>query len=143
MTRVDFYILEDGAADDRFRLACRIAEKAWQSGRRVLIHTASADDARHVDGLLWTFRDRSFVPHGLLGEADPAVTGVLIGHGPEAGDEHDILINLSDGIPPFFSGFERVIEPVEPNEDARASSRERYRFYRDRGYPLNNQRIAR
>ena len=143
MTRLDFYILEDGAKDDRFRLACRIAEKAWETGHRVLIHTASAEHARRLDSLLWTFRDRSFVPHGLLGEADAALTGVLISHGTDAGDEHDILINLSDQIPPFFSGFERVIEPVDTDENVRAASRERYRFYRDRGYPLNNQRIAR
>jgi DNA polymerase-3 subunit chi len=143
VTRVDFYILENDARDGRFGLACRIAEKAWETGHRVLIHTASREQARRMDSLLWTFRDRSFVPHGLLGEADPALTPVLIGHGTDAGDEHDVLINLGDRIPPFFSGFDRVIEPVDSDENVRTASRERYRFYRDRGYALNNQRIAR
>jgi DNA polymerase-3 subunit chi len=143
VTRIDFYVLDDGARDDRFRLACRIAEKAWLSGHRVLVHAASMEDARRMDGLLWTFRDRSFVPHGLLGEAEAAVTPVLVGCGNDAGDEHEILINLADGVPHFFSGFERVIEPVDANPDARTASRERYRFYRDRGYEITDHRLAR
>lgn len=143
MTRIDFYILENGARDDRFRLACRIAEKAWEAGHRVLVHTASTEDARRIDGLLWTFRDRSFVPHGLLGEADAAVTPVLVGCGTDAGAEHEILVNLGNGVPPFFSAFERVIEPVDADPDTRMASRERYRFYRDRGYEIKDHRIAR
>ena len=143
MTRVDFYVVDEGAGLDRFRLTCRIAEKAWASGHRVLIHTGNETDARQMNELLWTFRDRSFVPHGLLGESDPSGTPVLVGHGTDAGGEHDVLINLADTVPAFFSSFERVIETVGGDPGSRVASRERYRFYRDRGYPLNNQRIAR
>jgi DNA polymerase-3 subunit chi len=142
MTRIDFYVLEPEAQSDRFHLACRVAEKAWVAGHRVLIQTSSPQEARHMDTLLWTFRDRSFVPHGLLGEADSETNPILIGHGTDAGGEDDVLINLSSAIPEFFSNFERVIEPVDSDPAVRDASRERYRFYRDRGYPLNNQRIA-
>jgi len=142
MTRVDFYILENTSGNDRYRLACRIAEKAWKSGNRVLIHTASVEEANHLDRLLWTFRDGSFVPHALLGQADPDMNPVLIGHGTDAGGEHDVLINLARDVPAFFSSFERVIEPVDDDPDHRATSRERYRFYRERGYPLHNRTIS-
>ena len=134
MTQVDFYVLGPAADGDRRALACRIAEKAWGQGHRVLVHCASAEEARQLDRLLWTFRDQSFVPHALLGEADAALNPVLVTHGGEAGDEHDVLVNLAPAAPVCFSRFARVAEPVDDDPDARAASRERYKFYRDRGY---------
>ena len=107
-----------------------------------LIHTSSPEEAGHMDKLLWTFRDRSFVPHGLLGQVDPEMTPVVIGHGTEAGGEHEVLINLAPQVPAFFSTFERVIEPVDTDPASRAACRDHYRYYRDRGYPLNNEKIA-
>lgn len=143
MTRVDFYVLNEGVRQNRYQLACRITEKAWLSGHRVFIHTASAEEARHVDSLLWTFRDQSFVPHDLLGQADSELTPVIVGHGTECGDEHDVLINLAPEVPAFFSSFDRVIEPLDADPGARDAGRERYRFYNDRGYPLDTIKIDR
>lgn len=142
MTQVDFYILKERAAGDRYQLACRIAEKAGNAGRRVVIHTASAQEARRMDGLLWTFREQSFVPHGLLGEADAQLNPILIGDAAQAHEEHDVLINLAMEVPTFFSRFERLAECVDNDEVARTASRDRYRFYRDRGYPLAVHEIA-
>ena len=142
MTQVDFYILSDGASSDRYQLACRIADKARNAGRRVVIHTRSAEEARHIDRMLWTFKELSFVPHGLLGECEPEITPVLIGDAEQADDEHDVLINLGLETPVFFSRFERLAECVDNDETERSASRERYRFYRDRGYPLRLHNIA-
>lgn len=143
MTQVDFYILAPQADDDRFGLACRLAEKAWQQGRRILLHTDSNDDARHLNGLLWSYREQSFIPHGQLGEADPELNPVLIGQ-PEQdpGEEHDVLINLATEVPTFFSRFDRVLECVDNNEAAKQASRDRYRFYKEHGYPLKTHDIA-
>ncbi len=143
MTQVDFYILGEQAAGDRFQLACRISEKAWQQGHRVFLHTNSEAESRHMDKLLWTFRDGSFLPHGLLGESDASVTPVLIGNGGGAGDEHDVLINLASEIPPFFSRFERVAELIDQDPENRQSGRLRYKTYRDRGYTMNTHDIKR
>ena len=141
MTRVDFYVLQKNASGNRYMLACRIAEKAWQQGHRVLIHTQSGDDANHMDRLLWTFRDQSFVPHGLLETADRALNPVLIGSGDDAGDEPDVLVNLTEQVPQFFSRFERVAECLDSEKSVRRGGRARFRFYRDHGYPLQTHEI--
>jgi DNA polymerase-3 subunit chi len=142
MTQVDFYVLQKGSAGDRYRLACRIADKARTAGHRVVVHTRSAEEARHMDRLLWTFQEQSFLPHGLLGEAVPAINPVLIGDAEQAPEEHEVLINLAMETPTFFSRFERLAECVDNDDVARSASRERYRFYRDRGYPLNLHEIT-
>lgn len=142
MTQVDFYILAELAASNRFQLACRIADKARKSGHRVMIHTESSNEARHVDRLLWVFNEQSFIPHGLAGEASPELNPILIGDIQGLTEEHDVLINLATEVPTFFSRFQRMIECVDNDEVARKASRERYRFYRDRGYPLKSHQIA-
>lgn len=143
MTQVDFYILAAQARDNRFGLACRLAEKAWRQGHRVLLHTANREEARHLDRLLWTYRDGSFIPHGHLGEADPALNPVLISAGDQdPAEEHDVLVNLAAEIPTFFSRFDRVAECVDHDEAARKASRQRYRYYQQHGYPLQTHEIA-
>jgi DNA polymerase-3 subunit chi len=52
-----------------------------------------------------------------------------------------LLINLAADVPDFFSRYERVAEIVDGNAERRAQSRERYRFYRDRGYQLNSHQV--
>jgi DNA polymerase-3 subunit chi len=141
MTQVDFYVLGERSRSNRFLLACRLADKAWQQGRRIYIHTDSESDARNLDRLLWTFRQGSFLPHGLSAKDDPELNPVLIGHGTDAGEEHDVLINLATEVPGFFSRFDRVAEVIDNSAEVRNAGRERFRFYRDRGYPLNSHEI--
>ena len=142
MTQVDFYVLGPQAGGDRFQLACRVAEKARRAGHRVLIHAPDAEQSRHLDGLLWTLWEHSFVPHGLLGRDDPALNPIMIGDGATDEREHDVLINLAAQVPTFFSRFERLIECVDHDEPVRRASRERFRYYREHGYPLETHDIS-
>lgn len=141
MPKIDFYVLPDADADARDRLACRIAEKAYSLGHRVHIHTDSKDDALRLDTLLWTFRDRSFVPHEIE-PAAPDACAVSIGYGwtpPHC----EVLINLAPQAPVFFDRFARVTEIIFQTAEARDAGRERYRFYRERGCELSHHTLPR
>lgn len=142
MTRVDFYILESAASGDRFVLACRVAEKARRAGHRVLIHCVDDDRVRHMDRLLWTLWEDSFIPHGRIGRDDSQLNPILIGDGTTDVDEHDILVNLELDVPLFFSRFERLIECVDHDEAVKASGRERFRYYREHGYAIESHRVG-
>jgi len=142
MTRVDFYILSDSAAGDRYRLACRIAEKARRAGQRVLIHTPIAAESKHLETMFWTLWEQSFIPHGLLGKDEPEINPILIGDGGTDNGEHEVLINLATEVPLFFSRFERLIECVDHDDAIKAAGRERFRYYREHGYPLQTHDIA-
>ena len=142
MTQIDFYVLKAGAPGNRWTLGCRLAEKAYLRGHRIFLHTGGEQEARHLDRLLWTFRDGSFVPHGIHGEADSGLTPVLIGHSEAPAEEHDVLINLAAEVPGFFSRFDRVAEPLDQEPRGLEDGRRRFRFYRDRGYPLSHHDIG-
>ncbi|MEA3277841.1 MAG: DNA polymerase III subunit chi [Pseudomonadota bacterium] len=141
MTRIDFYSVKEGTGGDRFLLTCRLVERIHADGHRILIHTSDREQARHLDRLLWTFRQQSFLPHGLMGEIDQTLTPILINHDGNPGTEDQVLINLALDVPTFFGRFERLAEPIDQEAAVRNAGRERYRYYRDRGYPLHHHEI--
>ncbi len=142
MSRVDFYILAQPDERARYMLACKLAEKAWRLDNSVHIHTGSQADAQRLDELLWTFRDGSFVPHGLAGRDDgTGDSPIVIGCDGDDVTTRDLLINLCDEIPAFAEGFPRVAELVTSDEECRQSSRKRYATYRDQGHELNTHNL--
>jgi DNA polymerase-3 subunit chi len=142
MPRVDFYVLEEADADSRLRLACRLAEKAFSPDQRVFVLAASANEARQLDELLWTFRDRSFVPHALVDAPDAHLMPVLIGTDAAAVASADVLINLGPGVPPGYERFGRIVEPLDGDRERRQQGRERFRYYRERGDSLQSHDVG-
>jgi DNA polymerase-3 subunit chi len=141
VTRVDFYSLQENSGADRFLLTCRLVERIHGEGHRIFIHVPDREQARHLDRLLWTFRQQSFLPHGLLDDSDPVLTPILIGTEGNRGQEHQILVNLALEVPDFFGSFERLCEPVDLDPAVRSAARERFAYYRDRGYPLHHHQL--
>lgn len=139
MSRVDFYVLGASGARARDHFACRLAEKAWRAENQVFIRVASADAARQLDDMLWTFRDGSFVPHDIVGtgtQPAPISIGTELPDGPA-----DLLINLTDAVPGDAGSFARVAEIVTSDDDAKARSRQRFSAYRDAGHELQTHKL--
>ncbi len=138
MTRIDFYILPDIDEVARQRFTCRLAHRAATAGKRVHIRTTgeAADD---LDGLLWEYPRDRFLPHARLADASGSEP-VTVGTEDEEPTHDEVLINLAAEIPAFFNRFERVSEVVLANQ--RAAGRERYRRYRDGGYPLFHHELG-
>jgi DNA polymerase-3 subunit chi len=131
--RVDFYVISGSDDRARLELACRIAEKACLQDHRVFVRAPDPDLARAVDDLLWTFNDRSFVPHDLVDSAGSGDTPVLIGAEAPAGGRYDLLLNLGPDVSPSCAQFTRVAEIIDGDAERRRLGRERFRQYRERG----------
>lgn len=141
MTRVDFYVLPEGAGD-KASLACRVAEKAYLSGHRVYIHTRDESQLSRLDELLWTFKPGSFVPHERVDSHTPdEKTPVLIGIQPPPGED-DVLVNLAPEVPECFERFTRIAELVDGQPEGRAQARTRFRFYRERGFDVQTHELS-
>lgn len=140
MTRIDFYILPQtaGPAEGAVMAACKLCDKATSQGIKVYINTPDGAIAESLDGALWSFRQGSFISHEkFIGKApDEPLPLVLIGDMEPPASHHGAMINLGLEVPTFFSRFERVLEIVSGDAAQRSKSRERYKFYRDRGYEL-------
>ncbi|WP_350013050.1 DNA polymerase III subunit chi [Pseudomonas asiatica] len=142
MSKVDFYILPTDSLSARLDFACKLCEKAWRLGHRVYLNCQDAEQRSELDQRLWRFKGEAFVPHDLAEvHADASVALGLAAD--SAGDHHDLLINLGAGVPAFVGQFERVAEIVVEEPGIRQSARERFRFYREQGYALQDHRLQR
>jgi DNA polymerase-3 subunit chi len=139
MTQIDFYVLPDATSEARWLFACRLIDKVHRMGMRTLVVMDDETEARQFDDLLWTFKPESFVPHQLINAGKPAP--VEITFSSEAGDHQGLLLNLSKTIPPYFSRFERLSEVVIQEPLSLQTSRERFGFYKQRGYPIETRKL--
>jgi DNA polymerase-3 subunit chi len=63
-------------------------------------------------------------------------TPVVLTSNLDEAPHHQVLVNLGAPVPAQFARFERLVEIVGSEGDELAAGRERYRFYRDRGYVI-------
>ena len=113
MTSIDFYF----NAGERLEVACRLAGKALQQKKRVLIYAPQPELAQKIDRLLWTAQAVSFIPHCAAHDALAAETPVLIATEGSSDPAPplaacEVLLNLSAQCPPFFERHER--RPAQP-----------------------------
>jgi DNA polymerase-3 subunit chi len=134
MTKVDFYT----GSTDKLRTACQLSHKAMQNGLRVLLHTPDEAVTESLDKLLWHYPATAFIPHCRCHEAEASDMPVVLGHQGETFPHSELLISLHTACLPFFSRFQRVIEIVSRDEEDARMGRERYKFYKDRGYEMRH-----
>jgi DNA polymerase III subunit chi len=150
--RVDFYVLKSAAAKQRWAFACRLIEKAYLLNLKVLVLNDTLPDAQALDELLWTFNERSFVPHKLCVDAqtfDPATPVHLAVHGTAWGDPArgepppaaDLLLNLANALPPDLQRYARIAEVIDADEERRRTGRERFKAYRDLKLTLETHQL--
>ena len=137
MTTIDFYT----HCADPLEVAARLAYKAWTQHGSARVLTADEAATAALDTRLWTTPATGFLPHCRLASPLAAETPIVVDHalvheGPAA-----VLINLQRAPPPFFSRFERLAEIVASDAEATAAGRERWRFYKERGYTLRSHSL--
>lgn len=148
MERVDFYVLKSSQPNQRFNFACRLTEKAYLRDLRVVVLSDSAADAQALDEMLWTFNERSFVPHALVRNADSCeastpvhLTEDLRHIDAERIGKTDLLVNLSDRLPVGVERFSRVAEIIDADDERRRLGRERFKAYRDLKVTLETHQL--
>ena len=138
MTSIDFYT----HVSDRFDVAAKLVAKAFAQHGSVRVLTGDAESTETLDSMLWIQPAIGFLPHCRIGNRLAAETPIWIDHLLEHQGPAAVLINLHDAPPPFFSRFERLAEIVGADESGAAAARERFRFYRERGYELRTHNLS-
>jgi len=138
VTRIDFHF----NAPDKLAYTCRLARKAHGAGNQIVIFGRDRRLLAELDHQLWSFAPLDFLPHCRANDALASETPILLADGPLATAHHEVLINLDAEQPEFFSRFERVIEVVTGAEPDRLAARERWKFYKERGYALTSYDIT-
>jgi DNA polymerase III subunit chi len=145
--RVDFYVLKSSTAKQRWTFACRLTEKAYLRDLKVVLLGDTLADVEAIDALLWTFSERSFVPHDIQRGRPSAAAGAISAAAAAASPASaaavqlkqdldsvgpaDLLVNVSTRLPARLDRFARVAEIIDADDERRRLGRERFKVYRD------------
>lgn len=138
MTRIKFL----HGAPDRLAAAAEWLRQAWQRRQSVLVYLPAQQGADRLDRLLWSQPATGFVPHCSAGSSLAAETPILLTDRLDDLPQDGCLLNLADELPPGFSRFEEMVEIVSTDDGDRLPARERFKFYRERGYDIEARDIA-
>jgi DNA polymerase-3 subunit chi len=138
VTTIDFYT----HCADPLDVAAKLVAKAWAQHGTVRVLTADADATAAFGSLLWRSPPTGFMPHCRLASPLVAETPIVVDHALAHEGAAAVLINLHRETPPFFSRFERLVEIIGTDDEATAAGRERWRYYKERGYALRSHNLA-
>lgn len=139
MTQVDFHF----NVPDVSQYACRLVRKVWQKGLHVVVYCNDTNRLAQFDRLLWSFEPLSFIPHVSVLHPLAAQTPVLLtaSAADVPASHRQVLLNLGQITPPGFTDYQRVVELVGRDAPGRQAARERFRHYREQGYPPRTHNV--
>ena len=135
MTEIRFYHLQRIAED---RAIPQIAHKAYQSGKPVLIRARDADMREKLNGALWTFDDRSFLPHGSSADDFADRQPVYLTAENDNPNNAKILIAAAGCVTDNPGAFDLCCEMLDGRNEAQVrEARARWKAYKEQGFEVS------
>ncbi len=118
-----FYHLEKASLD---RVLPELLQKTLAKGWRALVRSSDPERIEHLDGWLWSFRDESFLPHGVAEEPHAGRQPVLLTTGSDNPNGAQALFLLDGAEPMALDGFERCILVFDGRDEAAVGEARRH-----------------
>ena len=96
MAEIGFYHLLTTPLD---RALPRLLERARAQGYRIVVRAASPDRVEHLNSVLWTYDEASFLPHGSARDGNAANQPIWLTDGDDNPNAATMLV-LVDGAEP-------------------------------------------
>ena len=116
-------------------------ERALKDGYRILVVASSAERVEHLNQLLWTYDDASFLPHGSARDGNAERQPVFLTTGLTTGEDNlngATMLMLVDGARGTdLEQYKRVCDMFDGNDEtAVAEARQRWREGKAAGHAL-------
>lgn len=134
MTEIGFYHLTRSTIDQALP---RLLEKAYESGKRIVVRCPDEARLEHLDRFLWTYSPDSFLPHGTAAGDRPEHQPILLTSGEDRPNGATLLVTI-EGVPyGDLSRFDRCLDLFDGAEPAAVeAARERWRWAKEAGHKL-------
>lgn len=98
-------------SEEKRGLLCRWVEAFYEAGKKVRIVTDSGMAAQHLDQLLWTFSQSSFIPHRIVSGSEllPLLEPVVITVGQSPMEGYDVLAVDGETTAESFRRYSTVV----------------------------------
>jgi len=134
VTEVLFYHLTVSTLEDALP---GLLERSVSRGWRAVVQTASEERRNALDTVLWTFRDDSFLAHGLDTEPNAGGQPVLLTTGHENGNSAQIRFLVDGASPPDLGSYERGVLLFDGHDEAQLSAaRGQWRDLKEQGHAV-------
>lgn len=135
LAEVLFYHLERRPLDE---VLPALVEKTIERGWRAVIQAGSAERLEALDQLLWTFREGSFIPHGMAKAGNAALQPVFLTNGDENPNRADVRFMVDgarvDDVGRQLRGYTRVVVMFDGNDaDERDQARSAWKAVKAAG----------
>jgi DNA polymerase III subunit chi len=133
MTEVRFYHLRTTALE---RALPQLLEKILGRGDRAVVMASSPERIEALDTALWTYDDRSFLPHGSARDGFAEDQPVWLTTDPENPNGAKVLV-LTDGAAADVGGWSLVVDIFDGGSDeAVVAARSRWKALKEAGHDL-------
>ena len=134
MTEVGFYHLLHWPLE---RALPKLLEKALERGHRAVVLAGSKERVDDLNAVLWTYEERSWLPHGTAGDGPAADQPVYLTADDENPNGADVLVTVDGREAGNTDGYARIIDMFDGRTEAMvAAARLRWRGYLDKGFTL-------
>ncbi len=125
MTEILFYHLHRRPIE---RALPQLLEKSVERGWRVVVQASSEERIDALDAHLWTYDDRSFLPHGTWRDAEASEQPILLTVNSENPNSATVRFLIDNApVPDDAAGYERIVLMFDgEDEEALALARERW-----------------
>jgi DNA polymerase-3 subunit chi len=106
MAEVLFYHLEQRPLE---AVLPQLLEKTLERGWRAVVEIGSPERAEALEAHLWTYRDDSFLPHGLAGEDTDPLQPVLLTTTNENPNGAEVRFFVDRAVPQSAEGYQRLV----------------------------------
>ncbi|MFV1921925.1 MAG: DNA polymerase III subunit chi [Methylotenera sp.] len=134
MTQVIFY----SSITDKGLALLALVQRALAKKNLVTVTVQNKAQAQTFAKVLWEHDKTSFLPNVHIDAQIAKQTPVVFDWQQNELCHDDILINLSQKQLTVFSRFRQLIELVGMDDLDKEQARQRFRFYRDRGYQIKH-----
>lgn len=134
MSEVRFYHLQKWPLE---RALSQLLAKVLERGHRAVLLAGSEDRVEALNALLWTYEQRSWLPHGSAHDGTPEEQPIFLAVEPSNPNDADVLV-LVDGVTANDpDDFALILDMFDGRDEAAlAAARERWRTHQTAGRPL-------
>jgi DNA polymerase-3 subunit chi len=130
-----FYHLERTPLDQALP---ELLERTLARGWRALVRSPFPERVEQLDGWLWSYRDDSFLPHGVAGDPTEADQPILLTTAEAAPNRADALFLVDGADPGPLDGYARCLILFDGGDEAAlAGARTRWKAMKAQGLPVS------
>ncbi len=134
MAEVLFYHLTESTLEEALP---GLLERTLQRGWKAVVQTGSEERRDALDTHLWTFRDDSFLAHGLDRDPHAADQPILLTAGHMNPGDASVRFLVDGAEPPDLAGYERAVFMFDGHDEQQLqAAREQWKAVRAAGHAV-------